>query len=246
MADLEVQIGARKYRVACEDGQEPHLEAVAARLRQEADALLSQFSNLSETRLLLMSGLLVADRLRAVEAQGKEASRLSAKLGEVEAREQALEAEKSRLSADLAETMLEMERLRVDAERAASARDRLQDELEALKSGAAGGADAARLEALEKENARLRAGEPEAAAAAEIAALRDRIAAAEHRNALLSDQIEASEAEIDGLKARAQAAEARAEAGGDPADAAEAARALEEATRRIRVLIGDIEEGAGG
>ena len=84
-----------------------------------------------------------------------------------------------------------------------------------------------------------------AGAEAELAALRDRVAAAEHRNALLSEQIEAAEERAALLSGRLQAAEAQAPgaAAGDESGA-EAAKALEEATRRIRVLIGDIEEGA--
>ena len=247
MADLEIQIGARSYRVACEDGQEPHLEAVAARLRQEADALSAQFGTLSETRLLLMSGLIVADRLRAVEGPAGDAGRLSAQLGEAEAREQALAAEKAAMTQELAEATLEIERLRGRADKAAAERDRLR---EAQGSGSAGGPApegdaAARIEALERENARLRDAEAgEASAAAELAALRERVAAAEHRNAVLSDQLSAAETRAGEMAERLEAAEAQA--GGDEDSAAETTKALEEATRRIRVLIGDIEEQAAG
>ena len=252
MADLEIQIGARSYRVACEDGQEPHLEAVAARLRQEADALSAQFGTLSETRLLLMSGLIVADRLRAVEGPAGDAGRLSAQLGEAEAREQALAAEKAAMTQELAEATLEVERLRRRADKAAAERDRLR-ETQGSGSGSAGGGDgpapegdaAARIEALEREIARLRDAEAgEASAAAELAALRERVAAAEHRNAVLSDQLSAAETRAGEMAERLEAAEAQA--GGDEDSAAETTKALEEATRRIRVLIGDIEEQAAG
>jgi len=248
MADLEVQIGARSYRVACENGQEEHLRAVADRLRQEAALLTAQFGALSETRLLLMAGLLVVDRLRALEGRAGEAAALAETLAGVRSDLVDAAARGEALSAGEAEASAEAARLRVEVERALAARARAQDELESarLRSAVPNPADElardaaaqaiARAAALEDEVAGLRAAmaelEAEAAEAAadaagedfadaaERAALRDRAAAAEHRNAVLSDHLEAAEGA-----------------------AAESARALEEATRRIRVLIGDIEDG---
>jgi cell division protein ZapA len=254
MADLEVQIGARSYRVACENGQEEHLRAVADRLRQEAALLTAQFGALSETRLLLMAGLLVVDRLRALEGRAGEAAALAETLAGVRSDLVDAAARGEALSAGEAEASAEAARLRVEVERALAARARAQDELESarLRSAVPNPADElardaaaqaiARAAALEDEVAGLRAAmaeleaEAEAAKAAaeaaadaagedfadaaERAALRDRAAAAEHRNAVLSDHLEAAEGA-----------------------AAESARALEEATRRIRVLIGDIEDG---
>ena len=250
MADLEVQIGARSYRVACENGQEEHLRAVADRLRQEAALLTAQFGALSETRLLLMAGLLVVDRLRALEGRAGEAAALAETLAGVRSDLVDAAARGEALSAGEAEASAEAARLRVEVERALAARARAQDELESarLRSAVPNPADElardaaaqaiARAAALEDEVAGLRAAmaeleaEAEAAEAAadaagedfadaaERAALRDRAAAAEHRNAVLSDHLEAAEGA-----------------------AAESGRALEEATRRIRVLIGDIEDG---
>ncbi len=63
MADMDISIGGRSYRVACRDGEEKHLAEVAGLLATEAGALRQQFGALPENRLLLMAGLMVADRL---------------------------------------------------------------------------------------------------------------------------------------------------------------------------------------
>ncbi|MFT6772796.1 MAG: cell division protein ZapA [Paracoccaceae bacterium] len=241
MADLEVQIGTRSYRVACENGQEPHLAAVADRLRQEASVLTAQFGTLPETRLLLMSGLLVADRLHTVEARAAEAAAIAPRLAAAEAQLAEAADRVTELTGELAQASADTHALRGETERALAARARAQDALDVAQTSGRGDAAAAeRIADLEAELAALRnwASErlgdgpddaasarhedvdDEATSAAERDALRDRIAAAEHRNAVMSDQLDAAE-----------------EA------AAESARALEEATRRIRVLIGDIEDG---
>lgn len=76
MADVEIDIAGRRYRVACADGQEPALREAGGLIAREAEALRGasgdRFSLLSESRVLLMAGLMLADRFlgetRAPEA----------------------------------------------------------------------------------------------------------------------------------------------------------------------------------
>lgn len=82
MPELEVTIGGRPFRVACQDGEEHFLRAAAQMLDAEAQPLLSQLGRLPETRLLLMAGLMLADRTAAVE---DELRGLKARLAEIEA-----------------------------------------------------------------------------------------------------------------------------------------------------------------
>ena len=62
MADVMVEIGGRSFRVACEAGQEPFLESAAAMLDVEARALAEVMGRLPEVQMLLMAGLMLADR----------------------------------------------------------------------------------------------------------------------------------------------------------------------------------------
>lgn len=68
MAQLNVEIAGRTYPLACRDGGEPHLAALAADLGRKADSLTASLGPMSEARLLLMTALMVADELHDVRA----------------------------------------------------------------------------------------------------------------------------------------------------------------------------------
>ncbi|MEO1000030.1 MAG: cell division protein ZapA [Pseudomonadota bacterium] len=67
MAEVTVEIGGRSFRVACDDGQEQAVMAAAGLLDGEAQTLVTGIGGtLPESRMLLMSGLMLADRLQAL------------------------------------------------------------------------------------------------------------------------------------------------------------------------------------
>ena len=72
MPDVMITIGSRSFEVACQEGEEHFLKSAAAMLDTEASVLVSQISNLTESRMLLMSGLMLADKTAAVEDRIKE------------------------------------------------------------------------------------------------------------------------------------------------------------------------------
>ncbi|KAB7648745.1 cell division protein ZapA [Polymorphobacter fuscus] len=63
MGQVNVQIGGRGYPLSCRDGDEPHLAALAADIAAKADRLTGQLGQMSESRLLLMTALMIADEL---------------------------------------------------------------------------------------------------------------------------------------------------------------------------------------
>lgn len=63
MGQINVSIGGRSYPLACGDGEEAHLTELAAHLQRKADELSGALGTMSEPRLLLMAGILVADEL---------------------------------------------------------------------------------------------------------------------------------------------------------------------------------------
>jgi len=94
MAQIDVTIGGRSYPLACRDGEETHLAALAAHLQSKADELASALGTMSEPRLLLMAGILVADELSEVRKAGghPDLSRLEALAARAEALATAVEA----------------------------------------------------------------------------------------------------------------------------------------------------------
>ncbi len=83
MPELEVTIGGKGFQVACQPGEEHFLRSAAAMLDAEATPLIAQLGRLPETKLLLMAGLMLADKTAAVE---DELRSLRARVAELEAR----------------------------------------------------------------------------------------------------------------------------------------------------------------
>ena len=71
MADITIAIGGREFEVACKDGEEHFLHSAAAMLDVEASALNDALGRMPETRMLLMAGLMLADKTASLEDQLK-------------------------------------------------------------------------------------------------------------------------------------------------------------------------------
>ncbi len=67
--ELDVEIGGRVFSVGCQAGEEPFLKAAAAMLNTEATVVTGQMGRIPEARMLLMAGLMLADRTAGVEEQ---------------------------------------------------------------------------------------------------------------------------------------------------------------------------------
>lgn len=63
MAQVNVRINGRLYQVACEDGQEAHLEKLAHYIDQRIEDLVRDVGQVGDARLLVMVSLLIADEL---------------------------------------------------------------------------------------------------------------------------------------------------------------------------------------
>ncbi len=88
MPEIEINIGGRTFEVACQEGEEHYLQSAAAMLNIEASTLTEQIGRLPEPRMLLMAGLMLADKTAGLED----------KLGARDTRISELENEIARLS----------------------------------------------------------------------------------------------------------------------------------------------------
>ncbi|MBJ3761872.1 cell division protein ZapA [Maribius pontilimi] len=69
MPEVKVKIGGRDYEVACQPGEEQFLRSAAAMLDVEAAALADMAGRLPESRMLLMAGLMLADKTAGLDEQ---------------------------------------------------------------------------------------------------------------------------------------------------------------------------------
>ncbi len=63
MATVNATIAGRQFRLACEDGQEDHLQALAKSIDQRIIDLRAKFGEIGDTRLTVMAALMLADEL---------------------------------------------------------------------------------------------------------------------------------------------------------------------------------------
>jgi cell division protein ZapA len=78
MAEQIITIGHKEFTVACQPGEEPYLISAAELLDTEARALMEQIGRVPAERMLLMAGLMLADK--TAEAEDK----LKAALAEID------------------------------------------------------------------------------------------------------------------------------------------------------------------
>jgi cell division protein ZapA len=76
MPQVSVNINGRKFRVACEEGQENHLTKLAADLDGRIEKLRAEHGEIGDARLTIMAALTLADelaelggKLRGLEAE---------------------------------------------------------------------------------------------------------------------------------------------------------------------------------
>jgi len=96
MPEVEIAIGGRRFEVACQPGEEDYLISAATALDKEASSIGDQLGRLSEARMLLMAGLMLADQ----------AGNLKEKLAKSDADLSAAISEVSRLNAELSSSSI--------------------------------------------------------------------------------------------------------------------------------------------
>ncbi|WP_299627105.1 cell division protein ZapA [uncultured Tateyamaria sp.] len=67
MPEVTISIGGRQFSVACQEGEEHYLHTAAKMLDDEAQVLSDQVGRMPEARMLLMAGLMLADKTASFE-----------------------------------------------------------------------------------------------------------------------------------------------------------------------------------
>ncbi|WP_146589238.1 cell division protein ZapA [Puniceibacterium confluentis] len=72
MPEVPINIGGRTFEVACQPGEEQYLQSAARMLDTEASVLVEQIGRVPESRMLLMAGLMLADKTAGLEDRLRE------------------------------------------------------------------------------------------------------------------------------------------------------------------------------
>lgn len=122
MPQVNVEINGRRYRMACEEGQEEHLLALASRFNGEIEALKDAIGEIGDGRLTVMAGIAVLDQLGEAE---RRIGALEKKVAELTAAGEALSEDMERLERGFAdrigEAALRLEAFAVAIEEAGQA-----------------------------------------------------------------------------------------------------------------------------
>ncbi len=73
MPEVTIEIGGRAFEVACQEGEESYLHVAAKLLDEEAAVLSAQVGRVPEARMLLMAGLMLADKTAGLQDRLAEA-----------------------------------------------------------------------------------------------------------------------------------------------------------------------------
>jgi len=107
MAQVQVNIDGKLYRMACDDGQEEHLRQLADKLNGKVSEMKVAFGEIGDMRLTVMAALTIADELAEANERlahmESEIARLSAAHETVTMSKSSREAELARMVGGLAE-----------------------------------------------------------------------------------------------------------------------------------------------
>ncbi|GJD81163.1 cell division protein ZapA [Methylobacterium gregans] len=112
MPQVQVTIDGKSYRMACGEGEEAHLTALAEELGQRVAEMRKSFGEIGDMRLQVMAALTIADELaearRRLAAAEAETTALRA---ETERLSEARAVESGELAAGVSEAAARIERL---------------------------------------------------------------------------------------------------------------------------------------
>jgi cell division protein ZapA len=73
MAQVNVTISGKTYRMACDDGEEEHLTSLAERLNRSVEQLRARFGEIGDQRLTVMAAITLADQQAETEKKLRQA-----------------------------------------------------------------------------------------------------------------------------------------------------------------------------
>ena len=62
MADVDIIINSRTYRISCKDGEEERIKLLSSKINDEVKLLADKIGQLGEARMILLAALVLLDK----------------------------------------------------------------------------------------------------------------------------------------------------------------------------------------
>ena len=102
MAQVTVTIAGKIFRIACDDGQEPHLESLAQELDGRIGDMRKAFGEIGDNRLTVMAAISFLDEREDIKLRVQE---LEAQLTDLRARTERIDAMVAESEDEIAKTL---------------------------------------------------------------------------------------------------------------------------------------------
>lgn len=80
MAQVDIRVNGRNYKVTCDDGQEERLQRLAAFFDRHVSEMSDELGQIGDTRLMLLSALRICDDLFEAKARAADLENANQKL----------------------------------------------------------------------------------------------------------------------------------------------------------------------
>lgn len=102
MAQVTVTIAGKIFRIACDDGQEPHLESLAQELDGRIGDMRKAFGEIGDNRLTVMAAISFLDEREDMKVRAQE---LEAQLADLRGRTERIDAMVAESENEIAQTL---------------------------------------------------------------------------------------------------------------------------------------------
>lgn len=71
MAEVDITINRRSYRISCKDGEEERIKSLASLINNQVQKLSEKIGQLGEARMILLASLVLLDKSEEVEKEAE-------------------------------------------------------------------------------------------------------------------------------------------------------------------------------
>ena len=71
MAEVDITINGRSYRISCKDGEEERIKSLSSLINNQVQKLSEKIGQLGEARMILLASLVLLDKSEEVEKEAE-------------------------------------------------------------------------------------------------------------------------------------------------------------------------------